>query len=290
MGYQSSHRGSRRGSGQRFQKSQHEKAKSRVHKQRQAKGIYSEEQTTATAKMAAEKATIMLARLGEQKFAVSPYRQYFDDWLVNVRQALSEFEAAQTVTVDESFVKERDQTLAKIEREFAEVKKEEETVEPCVKELADTNHLLVELDADYAAKTRETGAKRNNDVQRLTKTVQSLEEELERAKAIRTSFIGGVSKKAKAQKIEEATSNLSKAKFELEKTIQSFKLEQDKMHDRYEAKKQTAMARVQTLEMDIEKLETDKSQTARHYATEILTKAVKSLIERQPQPQSETET
>jgi hypothetical protein len=283
MGYQSAHRGSPRGSGQKFQKSQHEKAKTRAHRHR-AKGAFSEEENSDTAEIVVEKVVNNLKRLGEQKFAVSPFRQYFDDWLLNVKQAVSEFESSPAVIVDEEFVKERKQTLTKIEAELVKTKREEETLEPCVKELADTNHLLVKIDSDYAAKTRETATRRNSESQRLTKNVQNLEAELERVKAIKTSFIGGVSKKAKAQKIDEASMKLEAAKVRLEKAIESFKVEQEKLHDCYEKSKQTAMAKVQMLEKEIEKLETDESLNARHEASEGLAKAVNALLARQPKP------
>jgi DNA repair exonuclease SbcCD ATPase subunit len=286
MGYQTGHRGPRRSHGQRFQKSQHEKAKNRAHKHR-LKGTFSEEETTVTAEMAAEKATSNLKRLGEQKFAVSPFRQYFDDWLLNVKQTLSEFETSRAVAVDGEFVKTREQTLAKVESELAAVKREEEALEPCVKELADTNHLLVELDADYSAKTRETGTRRNTEIQRLTKKIHDLEEELEEVKAMKTRLFGGFTKKAKTLKIAEISSKLDAAKPELEKTVETFKLEQDKLHDGYEKKKQEAMAKVQALEKEIEKLDEDKSHKARREASETLAEAVKTLLERQPKPPSE---
>ncbi len=287
MGYQSAHRGSPRGSGQKFQKSQHEKAKTRAHRHR-AKGTFSEEENSETAEIVVEKVVNNLKRLGEQKFAVSPFRQYFDDWLLNVKQAVSEFESSPAVIVDEEFVKEREQTLTKIEAELVKTKREEETLEPCVKELADTNHLLVKIDSDYAAKTRETATRRNSESQRLTKNVQNLEAELERVKAIKTSFIGGVSKKAKAQKIDEASMKLEAAKVRLEKAIESFKVEQEKLHDGYEKSKQTAMAKAQMLEKEIEKLETDESLKARHEASEGLAKAMNALLARQPKPSNDS--
>jgi DNA repair exonuclease SbcCD ATPase subunit len=285
MGYRS-YRGSSRGSsGRKFQKSQHEKAKTRTHKHR-SKGAFSEEENTATVETITEKVRHNLKKLGEQKFAVSPFRQYFDDWLVNVELALSEFESSPAVKVDGELVKEREQILTKIKRELAQLKQEETTLEPCVKELADTNHLLVELDADYAAKTRETGGRRTDEMQKLTQKVSNLETELERVKAIKTSLFGGVSRKTKASKIEETTSKLTAAKAELENAVESFRVEQEKLHDVYEKKKQVTMERVQRLEKEIEKLETDKSLSARQAATEALAEAVKALIERQPKPQN----
>src|SRR5512136_3067166 len=131
MGYYSSNRGSRKGSGQKFQKSQHEKAKARVHKHR-AKGTYAEEEQSPPAEAQAEKTQNNLKHLGEQKFAVSPFRQYFDDWLLNTKQTLSEFESNPEIAVDEGFAKQREQTLTKVERELAELKQEEKALEPCV--------------------------------------------------------------------------------------------------------------------------------------------------------------
>ena len=225
-----------------------------------------------------------LTRLGEQRFAVSPFRQYFDDWLVNIKQALSEFESSPAVTVDETFTKEREQTLARIEQELAELKHEEETLEPSVKELTDTNHLLVEIDAGYAAKSRETSTKRNAEIQRLTRNVHNLEAEVKRIRAMKTSFFGGFSKKAKAQKEAETLNSLASAETELEMSLQSFKGEQEKVHDEYEKTKQVTMGKVQRLEKEIENLETDKSLNVRQKAAEAFVKAVKALLERQPAP------
>jgi len=287
MGYHSSHGGSRRSSGQRFQKSEHAKAKSRAHKPRE-KGTYEGEENTPTAEMLAEKTLNNLNRLGEQIFAVSPFRQYFDDWLVNIKQTLSEFESNPKVSADEEFRKERDLTLAKIEIELAKMKQEETALEPCEKELADTNHLLLKLDTDYATNTRETAARRNTQIQRLTQNVHNLEAELERAKTAKTSLIGGLSKKAKAQKISEANAKLESAKTELESAVDSFKKDQESLHDRYERNKQATMEKVQKLEKEVEKLEKDNSIAARQATSGALAKAVKALLERQPKSSSES--
>ena len=58
-----------------------------------------------------------LNKLGTQTFALSPFSQYFDDWLVNLRPVLAEFEA--TVGDDAAFIQERDQILVEIEGELA---------------------------------------------------------------------------------------------------------------------------------------------------------------------------
>jgi len=98
-----------------------------------------------------------MKRLGEQKFAVSPFREYFDDWLINLNEVLSEFESNPGVKVDEGFVNERGRLMAKVEQELAEIKRDEAALDVAAKELAEHNHLLVQLDAEYAAQTREIG-------------------------------------------------------------------------------------------------------------------------------------
>jgi hypothetical protein len=280
MGYQS-HKGSRRGSGQKFQKSQHEKAKNKAHK-RQDKGKFLEEETTVTASEIAEKTLNSLKRLGEQKFAVSPFSQYFDDWLLNVKQTLSELETSQAITVDELFVKEREQMLAVVERDLAELKQEEAALNIGVKELAENNHILVETDAEYAAKTRETSGKRNAEIQRLTLNVHDLEAEVKRVRAMKTSFFGGFSKKAKAQREADILNKLASAETELERALQLFKAEQEKFHDEYEKKKQATTEKVQRLEKEVERLENDESIKVRHDASETLCEAISALLERQP--------
>jgi chromosome segregation ATPase len=184
--------------------------------------------------------------------------------------------------VDELFVKEREQMLAVVERDLAELKQEEAALNIGVKELAENNHLLVETDAEYAAKTRETSGKRNAEIQRLTLNVHDLEAEVKRVRAMKTSFFGGFSKKAKAQREADILNKLASAETELERALQLFKAEQEKFHDEYEKKKQATTEKVQRLEKEVERLENDESIKVRHDASETLCEAISALLERQP--------
>ncbi len=122
---------------------------------------------------------------------------------------------------------------------------------------------------------------RNAEIQSLTLTVRSLEGELERVKAMKTSFLG-FTKKAKAQKEAEALRKLESAKTELETALQKFKVEQEKLHDEYEQKKQNTIERVQRLEKEVERIDIDSSLIIRSQACEALIDAVNALLERQP--------
>jgi len=272
--------GPRKGSGEKLQKTQHEK-KAKTKAQKNKAGKYVEETPVPSTEEIAEKTFSSLNRLGTQTFAVSPFSQYFDDWLVNLREVVAEFEATPSVKPDETFVKERTQILTDVERELAETRIKENALEEAARNLATQNHRLVELDEEYAVQTRELSAKRNKENEPLTKKVHDLEQELDRVKQMKTSFFG-FTKKAKAKKEAEVTQKLDTAKKELELAIQNFTVEQEKLHDDYQKKKQDTMENVQRLEKEIVDIETDASIQARKAACTALSEAVKALLKRPP--------
>jgi hypothetical protein len=275
MGYRA---GTRRG-GQKFQKGPHQKKKTKTHKSYRKNKQLLEEKHVATANEITEKTLNNLKRLGEQKFAISPFSQYFDDWFLSLREVLSEFEANPDVTMDETFVKERDQILTKVDKELADLKQAEATLNQAVRELADKNHLLVKLDTEYAGQTREIGPENNAEIRELTHVVHHLEEDLEQVKVAKTSFFG-FTKRAKAQKEAEIIGKLEVAKKEVERAVDKFKAAQEKLHDEYEKKKQDLIAEVKSLEREVERLETDGSIDARQAAGEALINAVNELFQR----------
>ena len=280
MGFRSQS-GSRRGAGQRFQKSQHEKAKAKGQK-RKSDGKYLPEETSAPSPQgAANKALSGLSKLGTQTFALSPFSQYFDDWLVNLRNVLSEFESNPAISEDDQFIKDRSQIFLNAERELAEKRFNESALEEAAKTLSEENHRLVEIDAKFASKIKEIAQKRNSDIESLNKNVGDFEKELERTNQMKTSFFG-FTKKAKARKQEEITRKLNAAKSELELAVQNFTVEQEKLHDEYEKSKQAVIEKVQNLEKTIEKLETDSSLEARQAACNALANAVNALLLRKP--------
>lgn len=276
--------GPRQGAGQKFQKSQHEKAKAKAQKHKVG-GKYVEEAPVSSPEESVDEVLSSLSRLGTQVFALSPFSQYFDDWLVSLRSVLSEFESIPAVSVDDQFVKERTQILLDVERELAERRLKEKTLEESAKALSEENHKLADIDAENAEKNKETAEKRNADIKRLTQNVHDLEGELERTGQMKTSFFG-FTKKAKAKKQAEESQKLNAAKSELELAVQNFTAEQEKFHDEYEKRKQAAIERVQSLEKEIVQLETDSSLQTRQTTCNDLAKAVQSLVQRKTlQPQ-----
>ena len=280
MTYRPQVKGSRSGRG--HQKTQREKAKAKSQKHRLNPKTGITEQSVPTPAEVVEKTLGSLRGLGNQKFALSPFSEYFDDWLINLRKVLSVFESSPLIGVDEKFTEERQRILADVEGELARKRLEETALEEKAKALSEKNHLLVQIDADYATQLRDVRQKRNNEIQKLTQAVQELENELDQITKTKTSFFGAFTKKAKAKKQAEATEKLTSAKKELEMAIQNFTIEQEKFHDEYEKKKQETIEQVQALEKEITTQETDTSQEQRRAACEALVEAINALLARKP--------
>jgi chromosome segregation ATPase len=278
MGYRSQ-TSSRRASAKKYPKSAHEKAKPKT-KKRKSTGKFVEETPKPTLKEVVEKTLSSLENLGNQTFALSPFSQYYDDWLVNLKQSISEFESRSDVGVDEDFVNERNKIFTDVERALAERRIKEAEMEAYSKAISENNHLIVDTDAEYAAQTRELSQKRNSDIERLTKKLNDAETELEEVKKMKTSLIFGFTKKAKAKKEEEIAQKINSVKSELELAVQNFAVEQEKLHDEYQKKKQDIIQKVKILEKEIAEAEVDTSIEARKDATKALANAVNALAEK----------
>ena len=270
---------SRRGTGNQFSKSAREK-KSKEKKQRSGAKYLREETPEISAQEVAQKTLNSIGKLGNQIFALSPFSQYFDDWLVNLRQIISEFESNPTISADEQFTKERTQIFLDVEAALAQNRLAESTISEEAKALADNNHKIVEADKEYAEQTRERSNKRNAEVQRLSSKISELEEQLAAQQEVKISFYKFSAKKKAAQQLAQTAQDLKATKNELEVTLQTFTTEQEKMHDNYQKQKQELNENSDRLHKELEKLETDTSTTARQAASNALACAVDSLLKR----------
>jgi chromosome segregation ATPase len=272
---------SHRGASRQFSKSAHEK-KAKERKQRAGAKYLSEETPEATAQQTTEKTVASLTRMGNQIFALSPFSQYFDDWLINLRQTLSEFESHPTIAVDERFQKEQAQILQDIEGALAENRLKESNLTEEAKALNDVNHQIADADKEYAEKTRELSNKRNTEVQRLTTQVSELEEDVAAQDGLKFGFFQFKEKKQAQEKLVTLQQELRTTKSHLETTIASFSAEQDKLHDNYEKHKQYLSEASDRLHTELEKLETDTSVESRKNACSQLAECVSSLLKRMP--------
>ncbi len=283
MSYQS---GSKHG-GAKFQKSNHEK-KSKAQKKRSGAKYLQEETSQPTLKEVSEKTLASISRLGSQTFALSPFSQYYDDWLVNLRQVVSEFESNQNVKADEAFVKERTQIFLDIEAALAEKRLAESNLSGGAKELQDINHQLTDSDRDYAQQNRALSDKRNADVQRLSNRIRELEESVASQQEVKIGYFKFKARREAAEKLDETQRLLTSAKNELEVTLQNFTVEQEKLHDNYQKRRQELTERIENLHSELEKLETDTSLDTRQVACNALICAVNGLVQRLPAQPSST--
>ncbi len=278
MSYRS--KAGRTGANKRPTKTTREKKPKEKKPRKTAKKNLKEEAPQATLQEVTERTLGGITKLGSQIFALSPYSQYFDDWLVNLRQVISEFETNPAIKTDEQFQKERTQIFLDVEAAVAQSKIEEANLSAESKALVDNNHKISDADREYAEKTRDLSNKRNSDVQQLTNKIRQLEDDLAAQQNAKFGFFQFGEKKRAAQRLEQLNSDLTAGKNELEIAIQNFTAEQDKLHDAYEKHKQELNAESDRLHQKLEKLETDTSAEVRLTACNALAEAIKLLNDR----------
>ncbi|MCW4035510.1 MAG: hypothetical protein NWF03_09125, partial [Candidatus Bathyarchaeota archaeon] len=163
--------------------------------------------------------------------------------------------------------------------------------------LKDAKHRL-SLAMETSAAKKQTGVDtksadldvdQNSSKDDLTESVKRLENELAELKDTKTSFLQPLKKLAHEQKISEVTQKLNTVKELLELAAQNSAVEQQRIREEYEKKKQAELEKMQKLENDIASKRTDGSIAARKEAIQALSNAVKALTQRNTeQPQSPT--
>ncbi|MGE5554775.1 MAG: hypothetical protein ACM3UY_00725 [Methanocella sp.] len=254
--------------------------KTKAKRQRKTTKRLKEETPQAAPKEVAERAISGINKLGSQVFALSPFSQYFDDWLVNLRQAVSEFESNPAIQVDEQFQNERTQIFSDVTAALTEIKLAESSLNEEAKALEENNHKIADADREYAEKTREINNKRNSEIQRLSNNIHMLEDSLAAQQQVKIGFFKFKEKKLAAQRLEQTKKELAAAKNELEVKLESFKAEQEKLHDNYMKRKQELSEISDRLRKELEKLETDSSSEARQKACDALVQAINAQVSR----------
>jgi hypothetical protein len=258
-------------------------------------GYRLEEEHTVTATEIADRTLNSLSRLGNQRFAVAPFHEHYDRWLLSVRNVLSEFEASPAVTVDDHFKDECSRALADIElalkdRQAREVSNDE-AIRRVNRSILDAKSLLAQTEREYAVKMNEVAAKREHAIKPVATNLQRIRQELNRVVRMRAGFLRGISKKAKAQKTSEATQKLDHTKRELATIEQSFAIEQKKLRDEHQRRKRQILQQIANYQKEIENLEggiqIDDALDTRRAACDALINAVNAFSHR---AQSTSET
>lgn len=281
MGYHQSTR-SGRSSGREYGRPSRKKVKAKVKGQKRRSGgsYVLEENRAPTPEELANRTLNKLSNLGNQRFALSPFDQYFANWLRDVREVLSEFESSSTVRVDDLFVKERSQVLSNVELELDKLRQERASREETIRSLTDNRILLERTEEEYTNSTREIEWQKTSEIKRLSSNIEALREELNRIARMKTGIFRAISRKTKEQKEAEVTQRLNSAQKELASVAHHFTAEQERLRDEYERKKQPITNQIQDQQKGIENQEIDWSLESRRAACEALANALNVLLQR----------
>ena len=226
----------------------------------------------------AEKTLNESNQLGAQAFSGSPYSENYDAWLSNLNRVISDFESDSPVKVDDQFVKDRSQILLEIGNVLSKKKMAETNIGAVAKALTEHNHLLVETDKEYAEKARELSVKKDSELQRLSNRVRELEREV--LSQVEDNSKRKILKKKTDDKVPQMRLDLKSAKNDLEVAQQNFAVEQRKLDEDYEKRKQSIMGQMESLREELVNLETDTSTQARQAACKALADAVTAQVQR----------
>ena len=256
------------------------KAKVKGQKRRSGGSYVLEENPAPTLEEVADRTLNRLRNLGNQRFALSPFDEYFGSWLMDLGEVLSEFESNPTMSVDDLFVKERSRILSNVELELEERRRERVSREEAIRSLSDNRILLERIEEEYATRTREIELQKDGEIKRLSSNIEGLREELDRIARMKTGIFRAISKKAKEQKEAEVTQRLNSAQKELALAAQHFTAEQERLRDEYERRKQPVIDQIRDQQKEVENQEIDWSLEARRAAYEALANAVNALLQR----------
>ncbi|MCL2172839.1 MAG: hypothetical protein FWB84_04250 [Candidatus Bathyarchaeota archaeon] len=273
--------GSRRNAGSKVQKSVNQK-KAALKKNKANAKYLNTESVEQTLQDNVGKTLASIERLGNQVFALSPFSQYYDDWLINLRQVVSEFEAFPEVTIDETFVKEREQAFLDIELALTEYKTQEDNIAEAEKTIYTINQELRVLEATYTENSRTLNNKHNTDAQQITKQIKTLEEDIANQENLKFGVFQFGAKKVAAQKLEQTQQTLTTTKKQLETIKQNFTTQHNQLYESYTAKKQELTTKTETLQKTLTQTETDTSTETRKKICTNLNNTINKLITRQP--------
>jgi cytochrome c556 len=109
-----------------------------------------------------------------------------------------------------------------------------------------------------------------------------LEDDLAAQQQVKLGFFKFKEKRVAQENLQRTTKELSAAKNELEVKLETFKAEQDKLHDNYQLQKQQLSQESDRLHKELEKLETDTSTEPRQKACNALTQSINAMVSRLP--------
>lgn len=278
MGYQPRVK-SPRGKGYDNRRTLRERNKDKKRLRRSGKNVQAEIHI-ATVQEISESTLKRLHTLGNQKFASSPFSEHFDRWRINVETVLDEFKSHPSVGVDEQFIGECTQTLDVVELQLEDRRRKEAAVVQEIKNLSYFRSRLKQINIDYAAAAMAMRNKRNREVNRLYRSIDSIKAEQDKIIQMKTGFFHGISKKGREQKEIKLVEQLSDNQRDLELVLLDFKGQKKQLQDSFDTKRQPVLEQIKSFQKKIGDLDSDGSLEERWFACEALIDAVNSYLQR----------
>ncbi len=249
-------------------------------KKRRRTGDYEREKRVVTEKEVSEATLKRLHTLGNQRFGSSPYSEHYNRWLADVEVVLAEFEAYPSIKTDEEFKTECTQTLGIIRVQLEERRKKEATVDQEVKNLAYLKKQVEDINAQYALAASTIKARRKAQTKRLNNDIEQLKKEQDIVIKMKTGFWRGISKKKREEKEIALSQQLNDKQTELELLTLNSRAELKMLRENIERKREPVVEQIKEFKRKIRELETDGSLEERWFASEALTDAVNSFLQR----------
>ncbi len=267
-----------------------QKAKLEKHRDVGTRGLFLE--PALNPKDIVDRTVNTLHHLGAQRFAVPPFHEHFDRWMLNLKDVLSIFESSEAFNADDQFRKESSEMVLKIERELNERRLVETTHAEKLREinqgLLEKRSLLAQAERENAARIREMTRQEESAVKPVVSRMDRLRTELNQISRIRAGFFRSISKKAKAQRQQEASQKLESTRKQLEHVEQSFAVEQKRLNEDYKNKRKQLLKQIDEYARKLENLEAesglDDAVKIRQAACESLVKRLSMFLERKPLP------
>jgi len=235
-----------------------------------------------------------LHKLGNQVFALAPFYEHFDRWLMNLQTVLNDLETSQAVTIDDQFREERSQILSEIQSALKDNRFKEASPAEALRTLQNSKNTLSQTEQEHDTNLKEITHTKEQTIKPLMDKIEAAQGDLDRIQQIRAGFFRSVSKRTKAQKVEEAKQRLNSAKKELEEAEKSFATETANLQEEYERRKSEILEQIARNQREIERIETatqtDNSAETRRIACEKLADAVNALLKRTEHVQDKAES
>ncbi len=239
-----------------------------------------EEKHNVTEREISELTLKRLHTLGSQKFGSSLFSEHFERWLADVTYTLCEFESHPNINIDDQFVKERSQTLYIIKQQLEERRLKEASLNQEITNQSYYKRSLEQINTDYIITIRAIKARKNREVKRLYRIIDSLKKEQEKIIQLKTGFFRGISRKDREQKEIEISQEINDKQRELELVILDFSAKQKYLQDDNDKRREPVLEQIKKFKKIFQNLETDGSLEERWFACEALIDAVNTFLQR----------